>query len=62
MKGTLAKSVLQKTYGFARLCWLKSPIHANFLQDGRNMAFRPKGRLFTLIAALPHVCRSAAMS
>lgn len=26
------------------------------------MAFHPKGRLFTLIAALPHVCGSAAMS
>jgi len=61
MKGTLAKSVLQKTYGFARLGGRKGPIHAGFRHDGRNMAIRPKGREFAWIAAHPLVRGRAAM-
>ncbi len=60
MMRIVAKSVSQKTYGFAGLQRRKGRIIASFTHPERNMAIRPKGRQFAWIAALRPVCRSAA--
>jgi len=52
MKGMLAKSVSQKTYGFARLRTRERPIYAGFPQAARSMAIWPKGRQFRLVSRL----------